>query len=409
MDSHSTIETLYQDVLFNIFRRLQTDGISLMVFQRTSKQLFRLVSSYFCQKNVTLSLSLEFAAANNYLNIIKWFYYDHYPHYSKMMCLAGKYGHIQIMEWLYSKDLFIYFDVLYVAIVDGRIDVCKWIFQRKNCSSLVGLLGVDHAGKKKLDKTLEDAVQNDQLDVLKLLVDKGIIINKTVYDTAFYCGRIKIIEWFHSQKISYPASDVIGLSLMSYNLDTYESVQKLGYNSHYSELYHATKNGDLLYIKEHSRIIRFNSIGIACIASRYGHVKILEWLKMINSKIIMENIICEHAAVGGHIEVLQWYVDNGFKLIDVIGLYAIYYHQPECFKWLKQHGVRWDNENTRIFIKNDKLFVKHQTMREYLQDCDIVKEILKWSRESNNQWSDDVKSYVFRKFPEFFDSIYIKN
>lgn len=149
MDFHSTIEALYQDVLFIIFRRLQTDGISLMVFQRTSKQLFQLVSSYFQQKNVTLSLSLEFAAANNYLNIIKWFYYDHYPHYSIMMCLAGKYGHIQIMDWLYStKDRQIDFDALYVAIIDGQIDVCKWIFQRKNCLSLFGLLGEDHAEKK---------------------------------------------------------------------------------------------------------------------------------------------------------------------------------------------------------------------------------------------------------------------
>jgi hypothetical protein len=54
--------------------------------------------------------------------------------------------------------------------------------------------------------------------------------------------------------------------------------------------------------------------------------------------------VCEKAAEGGHLQVLQWAVEQGCDMDQQVCSAAALYGHLELLKWARQHGAPWDED-----------------------------------------------------------------
>lgn len=113
-------------------------------------------------------------------------------------------------------------------------------------------------------------------------------------------------------------------------------------------------------------------------ASKKGHLNILKWLKAINCYYDIENPSCSmHAAAYGHIEVLTWFKENGYKWDAGVCKYAAKNGQFETLKWLKENNCPWNSSVCDMAAANGHL------------------DILKWLKENNCPWSIWLSNFAF--------------
>lgn len=121
---------------------------------------------------------------------------------------------------------------------------------------------------------------------------------------------------------------------------------------------------------------------VCAIAAKKGHFELLKWL--ISNKFSYSNTLSDYAAVGGHLEIVQWTFDLGCKGINILKA-AVKGGNIRILDWLSTQGI---NDPTWIYF--------------YAVDEGQL-QVLKWARMKGCEWPDPfIITLPFRDNLEMF-------
>jgi len=142
-------------------------------------------------------------------------------------------------------------------------------------------------------------------------------------------------------------------------------------------------------------------------AAEAGRLDILKWAKSQDKPMPDFKIICERAALGGRVEILEWIRERTFSSQNLyepnhIALAASGGHQG-VIKFLRTQGVSWDASACRLAAANN-----HIELLKWLREnncpwdktvCDAAAatgqlDVLQWLVSSGCPWSSDAKDYA---------------
>ncbi len=158
--------------------------------------------------------------------------------------------------------------------------------------------------------------------------------------------------------------------------------------------------------------------GFSIIAARTGQLDILKWLvgnkNNVNTEVDdgtdtsllcseeTEPDICSEAASNGHIEILKWAKENGYKLNTTACSTAALNGHFDVLKWLRENGCPWDKISCSNAAKNG-----HFEILKWLRENDCPWgntcisaayhgqfEILKWAYENGCPWTSDTCKFA---------------
>ena len=87
-------------------------------------------------------------------------------------------------------------------------------------------------------------------------------------------------------------------------------------------------------------------------AAAAGQLDLLRWYRLnyrIFCNVAADPAILEHAARGGHTEVMEWACSLGCKLTPWVCLAAVCTGQLGALKWARSNGCEWNRQKCRAF------------------------------------------------------------
>ena len=203
--------------------------------------------------------------------------------------IAARFGHICILEWLINNNFDTGDRVLDTAAIYGQMGVIEWAISIKMKPSV---------------STCSEACRYGHLDMLKLLVENGFVVDGIFRSP---CGLA--VQGNHMNILLY---------LISIGHCKFEPLS----------LSYASFNGSLEMIK----ILRSNGYSWEIPHTYFGH----------NVYVISE------AARSGNFEIMKWMVDNGCPFGSRVFDEAAGFGDVNILKWLHSNGCPWGN-STMIY------------------------------------------------------------
>lgn len=185
------------------------------------------------------------------------------------------------------------------------------------------------------------AAENGDIECIKWLISKGMLVGKYVYCCAAHYGQLECIKWLHAA--NYPWSK--------------------------HTLSQAALNGDLdcfKYIFENMPE-DISNIGVCENAAAKGHIECLKWA--IENGIGCSVAASARAAENGHLECLKYLHASGIEIHRDITAYGACTN-IECLRWAYENGYRMSQ------------FACSQAERHGNIDC------LRYAHENGGIWHD---------------------
>ena len=226
--------------------------------------------------------------------------------------IAARFGHICILEWLYNNDRLGTGDrVLDSAARYNQKDVIKWAISVNLRSS---------------SSACSEACRYGNLDVLKLLVENGFLVNggfRTPCGLAVQGNHMNILVYLIS--IGHSNFEPLSLSYASLNgnLDMVKILRSHGFSWKIPSTYF----GQEVYVISE--------------AARGGHLEVMKWMVENGCPIGMRAF--NEAAGFGDVKILEWLRDKGCQWENRTMVYASSNSNLDAIKWLHSNGCPWDN------------------------------------------------------------------
>jgi hypothetical protein len=179
--------------------------------------------------------------------------------------------------------------------------------------------------------------------------------------------------------LGYIISDKDEINVENYEIKSFDILHKTDLNIFVIEnnkvvyknniINDACKNGHiqvLEWFKNSGYKFKYDEYAILW-ASKYGHVQVLEWFKNSGYEFKYNNYAINIASFNGHVQILEWFKISGYKL--KYSEWVIDYASRNCnIKFLKFYS---NNINIKKLIKSIKhIFiktVKFKTHNKYLK------------------------------------------
>jgi hypothetical protein len=93
------------------------------------------------------------------------------------------------------------------------------------------------------------------------------------------------------------------------------------------------------------------------VAAYFGHLSILKLLRSLDPDWDEgdDDSVTAHAAGGGHLEIIEWAIENGWPLTESACKYAAGGGQLDTLKWLCDRGCPWDSGTTE-YASTDEVY-----------------------------------------------------
>jgi roadblock/LC7 domain-containing protein len=144
---------------------------------------------------------------------------------------------------------------------------------------------------------------------------------------------------------------------------------------HHTIISHAAKGGHLAVIEwaEQQGLGPATAVNLAP-AARAGHLELLRSrLEPKGGRRINSLVLFPEAARGGHIDILEWGIQNGVRISsEVICSRAARGGHLHLLRWARERGYPWDDRITQLAAKGGHL------------------EVLQWARLNGCPWSEGV-------------------
>ena len=281
---------------------------------------------------------------NDYYNLLSSSYHYEFVNITGHLCLicidmvVRKYsflkdfshcGHLQVFEKWYHRDHrwlsdFTIVQILHLLIRSKNIALFQWL------DRLLGTMVIDGKIERSPCRLTFNAVESNNVHILKWILDKGFLANDFVLSMAigkrnYYMINLLMSHHCQWDHLSTECTIMIGdLSLLQWTHRTYQ--YKLN-TSHLS------------------------------IAAKKGHLHIMQWL--YDQKIHINDDVFKQAITGGHVHVLEW----------------LKKHHPICRVW-PSYSANRSYLYLKWIQKNDVFILSHD-QQKYLRTVDQRLEILK--------------------------------
>lgn len=179
------------------------------------------------------------------------------------------------------------------------------------------------------DVSCEHAVLSGNLDCLKYVLEVGCPVTQRAFTAAVKYGHIDCVKHMHN---------IVGKTLESpFNCDV------------------AASRGQLdcfKYLYEHD--FRCSYTAAFC-ATQAGHLHILQYMNTLPGKHCWFQSCPRAAAVQGHLDLLQFFNDNGYPWNDAIIALCAKHGHLHCLTYLHEHGCPWDMGTCSSAVYGDQL------------------------------------------------------
>jgi hypothetical protein len=331
-------------------------------------------------------VTLEGAALNGHIHVIKWAYDSGYPVGCNVLDKAALNGHINILKWAFESTFIISDEkICENAALNGHLE----------CLMYAKDMGVKFCS----DKCTKNAAINSHLHILKWVVENGMILSETICPIAARNGRLDILQfarlngcgWFHNISVPDVASEHGYLHILKWSHENGAEIWpdacingalKGGHLDIVIWLYQEFQLPRGFCIVELASCYRNNmhiinwviSNGYRCNvnkttvcanAARKGDLQTLKWAR--SEGFTWDEKVCTNSAAHGHLEVLQWARENGCPLDASALQLATYNGHYDVTVWLYEHGCPIDNETFSA------TFINVYTERGYLDILKFIK------------------------------------
>lgn len=253
----------------------------------------------------------------------------------------------------------------------GRLDVLKWAMRKGYTTE------IERKGERIKDTTMQQSIffgaaEGAQIDVLKWAKDCG-------FDHGFHTGKyaakeghIHVLEWLDKNDITWDVG-IFKEACLHGRLDVIKWAYKHGAEIpeySFEEFSLAAQGGhrDIIdWLESNMDWVEYSIDGLACTfayhAAKGGH---LDTMKHFLRQSIV-NLDCEYkshtfcdpstnvlavAAIHGHIHILEYLKERGWKFPFEIEYLALYNGQLATLRWLKENcNLRLANGNPIVFVQ----------------------------------------------------------
>ena len=240
---------------------------------------------------------------------------------------AAKYGQMELLQWACDENICVAKDdqrVCQFAIGHGHFEIFHWA--RKN-----GFRFED------ADFAAFEASRQGNIEALKWLHDKYDVIRPLYMDnscgccnSAAACGQIDVLKWINESYEAGWNGDTLNFAVSGGHLSTVQ------------------------FLLENECGWRHNTYSIA---AHFGHLAILKLLRSLDPDWDEgdDSTVTAHAAGGGHLEIIEWAIENGWPLTKSACKYAAGCGQLDTLKWLRTRGCPWDSDTTK-YAATDEIY-----------------------------------------------------
>lgn len=371
----------------NIIERLlnnlsRQDIINLRVISSKYKQQ---INNYYVYKIKQLFSELKYL---DLFEINSMFVYEYFTNSTKInkihknisfVNLMAKFGYINVLKQLADKNIFPDVNGANLAAEVGDYIVLNWLNTLKDKYPSVNNVLPDKRG-------LNLAIGNGYLNIAETLIKYDIYPTKKAANLAAGNGLIHVLDWLSQLIVSqdvYTEKQSSSIFKSSSNITTFilpniegaylaaESGQikslewmfnkgiliKSNYRDIVNILYHASEKGQLetilwiLKLLPEHKVDQYLLQKIFDIGLINGHINIVNHL----GYSFNQNSIDE-AAGKGHLHMLQWLVNNGYKFINSDAANLAYVNDHlNIVEWLQEIGVEINNKILYYAIRERKL------------------------------------------------------
>jgi hypothetical protein len=127
-----------------------------------------------------------------------------------------------------------------------------------------------------------------------------------------------------------------------------------------------------ILVIENNKVLYINNIIVN--ASRYGHIQVLDWFKNSGYKFKYDEYAINYASRNGHIKVLEWFKNSGYEFkYDKLAINnASAFGQIQVLEWFKNSGYAF-KYNKHALTTN---FIK---ILKFYSITINIKKLIKWT------------------------------
>ena len=161
--------------------------------------------------------------------------------------------------------------------------------------------------------------------------------------------------------LGYIISDKYEINVENYEIKSFDILHKTDLNIF------VVKNNKVLYKND-----------IINNASAYGHVQVLEWFKNSGYKFKYDENAIKWASCNGNIQVLEWFKNSGFefKYNDNAFIRAYENRHVQVIEWFKNSGYKLKYYKSALMCSC--IIRNHNILRFYSNENMNIKKLIKW-------------------------------
>ena len=169
----------------------------------------------------------------------------------------------------------------------------------------------------------------------------------------------------------------------------------------FDDMEKAIEAGNLENAKWIARNDEWEKKGSECfrVASQFGHLDCLKWLSRVlgPSSFEREGFLYHFAAIGGHLGICIWLLDNGYEL-DVMSFNGVAASgNVEVMEWCMQNGATFDDWTFKYAAQSDNIealeylkfnncplgILSHlEHLLQFAQNTNVSPKVLNWLQEN---------------------------
>lgn len=175
---------------------LLSNNQTFLILPMISKYFHKIVSKVGLKNNIGKKFAFLDMIHDGYLNILIWteFSWKEFvmPDVNVWACLtAAKKGHLEVLKWLRSKNFCWDYKICIESVKNDHYEILKWAIENNICLS-----GHEWSRNTPITTICAHIAYNGRLDILKWLIDYGIILDiDAICMTAAMGGYLDILIW----------------------------------------------------------------------------------------------------------------------------------------------------------------------------------------------------------------------
>ena len=292
---------------------------------------------------------------------------DEDDNYYRIVRACAKLGNFKIMKKFLKLGIKSHLDefIIAAAAKGGQLEMCQWLKEQQlPCDSNLPMY----------------AAIGNHLHIVKWAHENNISWNYLTFLRAIETNNLEFVKYLFENECPRNDKRSIEIALEKCDLDIVKYLHENGLSFPIDSLEYACGKGNIdviQYCLDNGCL--WTSLSLR-VSARKDRLEVIKWA--ITKGGFLSKHVFSSAAIGGHIDVLQYLFDNKCPRVDNICIgNAARYGYLNVVIWMREHGFQWD--------------VKTFELAAYRNN----KKVLKYLYEGGCPWNEQTSSEIARYGP----------